>query len=78
MDLIYIAILALGAFVAVWMFFVVPAERRHHERKLAALRKQIEKREAANQEIQKEAARDADDELATGNTGQGKKQCRSS
>lgn len=46
MKLIYIAIIALGAFVAIWIFFVVPAERRHHERKLESLRKQIEKRES--------------------------------
>ena len=46
MKLIYLAIIALGAFVAIWVFFVVPAERRHHERKLEMVRKQIEKREA--------------------------------
>jgi predicted MFS family arabinose efflux permease len=34
MNLIYWAIIGLGAFVAIWMLFVVPAERRHHERKL--------------------------------------------
>ena len=45
MKLIYLAIIALGAFVAIWVFFVVPAERRHHERKLEMVRKQIEKRE---------------------------------
>ena len=47
MKLMYLAILALGAFVAIWVFFVIPAERRHHERKLEALRKRIEKREAS-------------------------------
>ena len=46
MKLIYLAILALGAFVAIWIFVVVPAERRHHERKLEIVRKRIEKREA--------------------------------
>ena len=50
MELIYLAILALGAFVAIWIFFVVPAERRHHERKLEIVRKRIEKREAARDE----------------------------
>jgi hypothetical protein len=50
MNFIYIAIMALGAFVAIWMFFVVPAERRHHERKLEALKKKIEKRESAKQQ----------------------------
>ena len=56
MNLIYIAILALGAFVAIWIFVVVPSERKHHERKLKALQKQIEKREAAQDEDAKYAA----------------------
>ncbi len=38
------AIVGLGAFVAVWMFFVVPAERRHHERRMELVRKKIERR----------------------------------
>ena len=46
MDLIYWAIIGLGAFVAIWMLFVVPAERRHHERKLELVQKRIEKRQA--------------------------------
>jgi len=58
MNLIYIAMLALGAFVAIWMFFVVPAERKHHERKMEALRKKIEKREASSQENRKYAVAD--------------------
>ena len=45
MKLIYLSLLALAAFVAIWMFFVVPAERRYHQRKLAALRQQIERLE---------------------------------
>jgi len=59
MKLIYIAMLALGAFVAIWMFFVVPAERKHHERKMEALRKKIEKREALRQQNRKYAVPDA-------------------
>jgi len=43
-NYIYMAIAGLGAFVAVWMFFVVPAERRHHERKMELVRKKIERR----------------------------------
>ena len=50
MKLLYIAIAVLGAFLAIWVFFVVPAERRHHERKLAVLQKQIEKRQATGSE----------------------------
>ncbi len=46
MDLIYWAIIGIGAFVAIWMLFVVPAERRYHERKLALLQKRIELRQA--------------------------------
>lgn len=56
MKLIYIAVIALAAFVAIWVFFVVPAERKHHERKLEALRKQIEKRETVANEDEKYAA----------------------
>jgi hypothetical protein len=47
MKLIYTAMIALAAFIAIWFFIVVPAERRHHERKLESLRKRIEKRESA-------------------------------
>jgi hypothetical protein len=49
MKLIYLAMLALGAFVAIWILVVVPAERRHHERKLENIRKQLEKRQVATQ-----------------------------
>ena len=38
------AIIVLGAFVAIWIIFVVPAERRHHERKMELVRKRIEQR----------------------------------
>jgi hypothetical protein len=38
------AIVVLGAFVAIWMIFVIPAERRHHERKMELVRKKIERR----------------------------------
>ena len=44
MNYIYMAIIGLGAFVAIWMIFVVPAERRHHERKMELVRKKIERR----------------------------------
>ena len=60
MKLISLAIAVLAAFIAIWVFVVVPAERRHHERKLEMVRKRIEQREAAR------AAPDgsADDESA--------------
>lgn len=45
MKLLLIAGALLAAFVAIWFFVVVPSERRHHERKLEAIRKQIEKRQ---------------------------------
>jgi hypothetical protein len=50
MKLLFLSIGVLAAFVAVWFFFVVPAERRHHERKLEMLRQRIEKRESAGQD----------------------------
>jgi flagellar biosynthesis/type III secretory pathway M-ring protein FliF/YscJ len=46
MNLMTWAILLLGVFIAVWFFIVVPAEKRHHERKLESLRQRIEKRQA--------------------------------
>lgn len=53
MNLITIAIVVLTAFVAVWFLFVVPAEKRHHQRKLDNLRKRIEKRQSATDDEQK-------------------------
>ncbi len=50
MNLIYWAIIGLGAFIAIWFLFVVPAERRHHERKLEMIQKKIEKRQVQKDE----------------------------
>jgi cell division protein FtsL len=52
MKIIYLAILALAVFVAIWIFVVVPAEKKHHERKLEIIRKRIEKRETQSDEQQ--------------------------
>ena len=49
MKLFLLAIAALAAFIAIWFFFVAPAERRHHERKLEMVRKRIERRESGEQ-----------------------------
>jgi len=57
MDLIYWAIIGLGVFVAIWMLFVAPAERRHHERKLELVQKRIQERQAR-------ASQDGDDSSA--------------
>jgi membrane protein YdbS with pleckstrin-like domain len=46
MNMIYWTLAALGVFLAIWFLFVVPAERRHHERKLAILKKRIEERQS--------------------------------
>ena len=46
MNMIYWAIIGLGVFVAIWTLVVVPSERRHHERKLEIIQKQLEKRRA--------------------------------
>lgn len=46
MKILLLTLLVLGAFVAIWFLFVVPAERRHHERKLEMIRKQIEQRQS--------------------------------
>ena len=44
MNYLYMAIIVLAAFVAIWLIFVVPAERQHHERKMELVRKRIEQR----------------------------------
>ena len=51
MNYIYMAIIVLGAFVAIWVIFVVPAERRHHERKMELVRKKIERHKAQSSTV---------------------------
>jgi len=63
MDLMYWAMIVLGAFVAIWMLFVAPAERRHHERKLELLQKKIEQRQVSNNRENNEALTDQDNDL---------------
>ncbi len=63
MDIIYWAILGIGAFVAIWMLFVAPAERRHHKRKLEMLQKKIEARQAGNDQSHSDSSTDQSDEL---------------
>jgi flagellar biosynthesis/type III secretory pathway M-ring protein FliF/YscJ len=47
-NLIYTAILILAAFIAIWIFVVVPAEKRHHDRKLEMIKKKISDREVVS------------------------------
>ena len=63
MDLMYWAMIVLVAFVAIWMLFVAPAERRHHERKLELLQKKIEQRQTSNNKENNEALTDQDNDL---------------
>jgi flagellar biosynthesis/type III secretory pathway M-ring protein FliF/YscJ len=63
MDLMYWAMIVLVAFVAIWMLFVAPAERRHHERKLELLQKKIEQRQASNNTENNESLTDQDNDL---------------
>ena len=63
MDLMYWAMIVLGAFVAIWMLFVAPAERRHHERKLELLQKKIEQRQASDNKENDDALTDQDNDL---------------
>jgi len=60
MNLMYWAIIGLGAFVAIWMLFVAPAERRHHERKLELLQKKIEQRRAQKGQVNDDSSGDQD------------------
>ena len=50
MKIALLSAAVLVAFVAIWFFFVVPAERRHHERKLELVRKRIERRAEQDQD----------------------------
>ncbi len=63
MDLMYWAMIVLGAFVAIWVLFVAPAERRHHERKLELLQKKIEQRQASDNKENNVALTDQDNDL---------------
>ncbi len=63
MDLMYWAMIVLGAFVAIWMLFVAPAERRHHERKLELLQKKIEQRQASNNKENSDSLTDQDNDM---------------
>mgnify|MGYP001591850121 FL=1 len=50
MNLMTWAILILAVFIAIWVFFVIPAEKRHHERKLESLRSRIEKKQGLSED----------------------------
>ena len=63
MNIVYWAIIGLGAFVAIWMLFVVPAERRHHERKLEIIQKKIENRQAQEKQEDNESSADRNDDI---------------
>ena len=63
MNMMYWAIIGLGAFVAIWMLFVVPAERRQHERKLEMIQKKLEKRQAQHSQENDESSIEQDDEI---------------
>lgn len=63
MNIMYWAILGLCAFVAIWMLFVAPAERRHHERKLEMIRKKIEKRQARKNQEHSESSLEQNDDI---------------
>ena len=56
MNIMYWAIIGLGAFIAIWMLFVVPAERRHHERKLEMIQRKIENRQTQTDRVNNESS----------------------
>jgi len=49
-NMIYTAVLILAAFIAIWIFVVVPAEKRHHKRKLEIIKKKLADREGVRQD----------------------------
>ena len=58
MNSMYWAVGVLTAFVVIWFLFVAPAERRHHERKLAVLQKKLDERNEAQNSEKDSAAGD--------------------
>ena len=46
LTLVYGFLIGIGLFVLVWFVFVVPMERRDHERRLALVRTRLAEREA--------------------------------
>lgn len=46
LTLVYGFLIGIGLFVLVWFVFVVPSEKRDHERRLALVRKRLAEREA--------------------------------
>jgi len=66
MDMIYWAVIALGVFIAVWLVFIAPAERRHHERKLAMLQKKIDARQVRSDPEDGDADNDQFDDARDG------------
>ncbi len=63
MNMFYWAIVVLGAFIAIWILFVAPAERRHHERKLELLQKKIEKRQPQEGQVQNNSSSDQNNDI---------------
>ena len=63
MNMVYWAIIGLGAFVAIWMLFVVPAERRHHERKLEMIQRKLEKRQNRTGQENNESSNEANENI---------------
>ncbi len=61
--MIYWAIIGLGAFIAVWILFVAPAERRHHERKLELLQKRIDRRQLQKEQEHNESSSNQNNDI---------------
>jgi predicted MFS family arabinose efflux permease len=49
-GLVYGFLIAMGLFILVWIVFVIPSERRDHERRLALVQKRIAEREQRNRD----------------------------
>lgn len=59
LKLILMAAGVLAILGAIWIFFVVPAEKRHHQRKMELLHKRMEKRKmVANDSYPEQTAGD--------------------
>jgi hypothetical protein len=63
MSMLNWALIVMGGFIAVWFLFVAPAEKRHHERKLAILQKKIDARQGQDDPVDNDPSKSQDDEF---------------
>lgn len=61
LTLVYGILVGLGLFLAAWFLFVVPSEKRDHERRLEIVRKRLAEKEEREQWVPEDDDDDRDD-----------------